>query len=245
MDRIVTTSWDDGGAHDLRLAQMLGELGIAGTFYVAPQNREREPLAPASVRRLDEHFEVGGHSLTHADLPKLAGDELRRELEVCKAELEDAIGNAVTAFSYPFGHYDRRVRAAVAGAGFRVARTTRMLRTAPARDPLLVPTSLRAHPDGRCFWLLHCVRTAHPAGVLPALSRAAGGGWVEMGLHLFERVMDRGGVWHLWGHSWELEERGLWDDLRRLLTGVAGHAEVRYVPNSVAVSGPGRPGSNQ
>jgi peptidoglycan/xylan/chitin deacetylase (PgdA/CDA1 family) len=235
MDRIVTTSWDDGGRQDLRLAELLSEFGMPGTFYVSPRNRERRPLSQAELRELDAGFEIGGHSLNHADLPALGPEDLASELVDCRHGLEDALGHGVTAFSYPFGHYDDRVRRAVAEAGFTTARTTRMLRTAPAHDPLLAPTSLQAHPAGRGFWLLHCVRTAHPAGLPTVLMLPRGAGWVELGIRLFERVRDRGGVWHLWGHSWEVDELDLWDELRRLLAAVSGHADVSYLPNSAAI----------
>jgi hypothetical protein len=35
-----------------------------------------------------------------------------------------------------------------------------------------------------------------------------------MGKILFDRVLKEGGVWHLFGHSWQIEEMGLWDDLK-------------------------------
>jgi hypothetical protein len=117
-----------------------------------------------------------------------------------------------------------------------------MLRTGLVRDPLLAPTSLRAFPHGRGFWLLHCARTLYPAGLPTVLRLPRGAGWVETGAHLFERMMDGGGVWHLWGHSRDLEELGLWGDLRGLLASVSGHAGVHYVPNSAAaISGSGAP----
>ncbi len=28
--------------------------------------------------------------------------------------------------------------------------------------------------------------------------------WVDLGKHLFDRVLQEGGIWHLYGHSWEL-----------------------------------------
>ena len=64
------------------------------------------------------------HSLTHADLTSLPNSELRREVRDSKAKLEDLLGVTVEWFAYPYGAADRRVRAAVAEAGYKAAVTT-------------------------------------------------------------------------------------------------------------------------
>ena len=40
-----------------------------------------------------------------------------------------------------------------------------------------------------------------------------------------------GGVWHLYGHSWEIQELGLWDQLGDLLDYVAHRPGVVYATN--------------
>ena len=37
--------------------------------------------------------------------------------------------------------------------------------------------------------------------------------------------------WHLHEHSWEIEELGLWDELRQMLDYVSSGQGVTYVPN--------------
>ena len=32
-----------------------------------------------------------------------------------------------------------------------------------------------------------------------------------------DKVEKHGGCFHLWGHSWEIEEKGLWNDLEEIL----------------------------
>jgi len=49
---------------------------------------------------------------------------------------------------------------------------------------------------------------------------------------MFDRVMATGGVYHLWGHSWEIEERGEWERLERVLSYIGRHEGVSYVSNS-------------
>jgi hypothetical protein len=80
-------------------------------------------------------------------------------------------------------------------------------------------------------WLAQCARSRSRTGLRLVLGKGRGGPWHELARLLFEHVRDRGGVWHLWGHSWEIEERGMWGELRRLLDAVAGRDGVDYVTN--------------
>src|SRR5262249_3128027 len=48
----------------------------------------------------------------------------------------------------------------------------------------------------------------------------------------------RGGVFHLWGHSWELEAHGLWDVLDRFLRVAHGLvAREHRIPNRAVIDG--------
>ena len=57
-----------------------------------------------------------------------------------------------------------------------------------------------------------------------------------MGKVLFDQVLKEGGVWHLFGHSWQVEEMGLWDELKEILDYVGGREGVRYVTNAEVLS---------
>jgi hypothetical protein len=57
------------------------------------------------------------------------------------------------------------------------------------------------------------------------------GSWVELGKRLFDAVLEDGGVWHLYGHSWDIEMLRLWEGLRDLLDYVCRREAVRYVSN--------------
>jgi GT2 family glycosyltransferase/peptidoglycan/xylan/chitin deacetylase (PgdA/CDA1 family) len=104
VDRIgKTNDWEDGSA-----------LGV------------RPLLTLEQIRELQRHgVAFGAHSLTHRPLPTLPDDELRRQVTDSKRKLEDLIGAPVEWFAYPYGEVDRRVRAAVAEAGYKAAVTTR------------------------------------------------------------------------------------------------------------------------
>ena len=235
MRPVVTTSWDDGDPLDLKLAETLSEYGIRGTFYHSTHNCERAVMALADVRRLSERFEIGGHSLTHPDLRKLGPQGLHREIRDGKRELEDALGKSTDMFCYPKGRYNARVRQAVVDAGYLGARTTRTFLFDLPRDPWLMPTTLWARDFPWWFWYPHCLRSRSWPGLKELVCRGVGKPWWELAHVLLDHVLAHGGVWHLWGHSWEIEERGLWTDLRKLFERVGGRDDVVYATNGEVV----------
>jgi peptidoglycan/xylan/chitin deacetylase (PgdA/CDA1 family) len=64
------------------------------------------------------------HTCSHASLPKLDDEALRRELVESRAALQRLLGRPVDYLAYPFGHLDERVVAAARSAGYRVAFST-------------------------------------------------------------------------------------------------------------------------
>jgi peptidoglycan/xylan/chitin deacetylase (PgdA/CDA1 family) len=47
---------------------------------------------------------IGAHTLTHPILSQCSDDEVLREIQVCKMEIEKALGTKVWAFAYPYGN---------------------------------------------------------------------------------------------------------------------------------------------
>lgn len=66
-------------------------------------------------------IECGGHSHTHAELDRLDRAQAREEIGLCKRLLEDHLGRPVASFAYPFGYYDRPLKAIVREAGYHGA----------------------------------------------------------------------------------------------------------------------------
>ena len=44
-------------------------------------------------------------------------------------------------------------------------------------------------------------------------------------------IQEAGGILHLWGHAWELEEFGLWEKFEDILGVISGHADIGYLTN--------------
>jgi len=104
---------------------------VAGRIGADNDWDQRQGLRARRLLTLDQLREmhrlgavIGSHSMTHASLPSLSDGALRREVRDSKNRLEDLFGGEVAWFAYPFGDVDRRVRAAVAEAGYKGAVTT-------------------------------------------------------------------------------------------------------------------------
>lgn len=229
---LVTTSWDDGHMLDARLAELLKKYGIKGTFYIAPENYESKPenrLSNAQIKKISTDFEIGAHTMTHAHLTKISDAEAYSEIVDSKKYLEEVTGQEVLSFCYPRGEYHQRHVAMVRDAGFAYART--IGRFSSGDGPLLeAETSVNTYNHYSDLWKIAQFAKFNPLKVAKYFQ------WDALAKAMFDRVLSEGGTFHLWGHSWELEEHEDWEKLENVLKYIAHRDEARYVTNGDLVS---------
>jgi len=194
--------WDDGVSTDARLADLLRRHGARATFNLNAglhartrsfgwrhQGTEVWRLGWDEMRGVYDGFAIANHSLTHPGLTDLADAELQQQVVQGRDALQQFFGQAVPGFVYPFGAHDARVVATVREAGHVVARTTQAL---PPDQPAFPPADpLRLHPS--CHFQAPDFWSHYEA------ARACG-------------------VFHFWGHSYELVSDADWDALDATLT---------------------------
>ena len=231
---LVTTSWDDGHPLDLRTAERLRAHGLKGTFYVTALSSKRARMSLEEVRELAAMgMEIGSHTVTHPVLPQLDEKAMFQELEGSKKKLEDLLGRPITSVCYPKGKFNRLVCEKAAKAGYSLARTTVAFRTSLEFDALAMPVSCQFArlPLNRVFrHLLHegNVRGAANWGRFYGMETDP----LKLATRIFDRVLSRGCVLHVWGHAWEMDSQELWDEFEELLTYIGKRPEVTYVTNS-------------
>jgi peptidoglycan/xylan/chitin deacetylase (PgdA/CDA1 family) len=152
--RLVCITFDDAYHSVLENAvPSLEEAGFVATIFVpttyaGDANRWDAGAPPRGwpVLSWDElvalarrGFEIGSHSRTHPDLPRLDDATLSEEVGGSRRELQDRLGMEVASFCYPFGHHDARTRDAVRAAGYRVACTTEFGACVGAHDRMRLP----------------------------------------------------------------------------------------------------------
>jgi len=225
---IVTSSWDDGHKHDLRLARMLQEYGLKATFYISPRNREwaeADLLKKDEIREVSREFEIGSHTVTHPRLPTIPESEAKQEITDSKAMLEDITGRPITSFCYPGGAYTPVHPHLVQDAGYRYARTVSRY-AFTVDEPYEAPTSLHTYNHWRSdVWRIAGFAKFNPTAIRHYF------GWDSLGRAMFDRVAGTGGVFHIWGHSWEIDDHNDWDRLEGMLRYISARSGVEYVTN--------------
>ena len=236
---IVTTSWDDGHPQDLRLAESLMRYGVPATMYVPVRNDVFPVLQAHDIRALaGMGMEIGSHSANHTVLTGIPEARIWTELLESKTILEDVLGKPVSSFCYPRGKFDARAARLVAESGYRLGRTTVAFRTEPRFDPWRMPVTLQLFRHPRRALLKHALKDRNFLG-LHAWRRASGfqSGLRALARELFDHAIETGGVFHLWGHSWEIEEAGLWGELEDILKYISNRPGVSYRTNSGVLDG--------
>ena len=232
---IVTTSWDDGDPADLKIAELLAAQGLSGTFYIPVKaHHTAQRLTSSDLRSLARMgFEIGGHGVSHPDLTLCNPAELACEVGCSKKQLENELGRAVWMFAYPKGRCNGKVISSLKQAGYWGARTTRMLARGINFDPFQMPTSLQAYPHSWSAYLRNLGRAFSVGRATEYFARLPESGrWVDLAKGLFDAVLREGGVWHLYGHSWEVDELQLWSSLEEIFSYVAMRPGVLYLSNS-------------
>jgi peptidoglycan/xylan/chitin deacetylase (PgdA/CDA1 family) len=225
---LLTTSWDDGHPLDLRVAELLMKYSLPGTFYV-PLRNSRPTMSPGQIRELAASFEIGAHTLNHVSLTALSENEARREIEDSKRQLEDLLGKPCSVFCFPGGRYRDVHLRMVRDAGFSGARTVELLSLQRPRivsGISLIPTTIQAHPHRAGAYFRNALKR-FGFGTLRTLLRGRHAkNWPEFARVLLQRAETGGGVFHLWGHSWEIEEMGQWHALSQTLARLSKYART-------------------
>ncbi len=226
---VVTTSWDDGHKLDFKLAALLLKYNIKGTFYIAPNDRESpegDRLTRDEIRTLGETMEIGAHTMSHPQLPTLPDDEARKEIADSKVYLEEITGTPVVSFCYPRGEYEQKHVAMVRESGFRLARTVNRFAFDTGRDIFEMPTTIHTYDHYLdVFGVLNFVKWN------PILFFRYYRKWDVLAKAMFDRALLTGGVFHLWGHSWEVEGHNDWQRLEDVLAYISNRKDVQYLTN--------------
>ncbi len=230
---IITTSWDDGHVLDLKLAELLDKYNIKGTFYVPINNEEHSVMQPSELVEIANKFEIGGHTVNHIYLNTLNEAGAKYEVAECKTMLQDMVGRTINAFCYPGGKYTQRDIRLVNEAGFLFGRTTRLFHTSSHLQDQLMDTSMQAFHHSSVTLTKHCLKAGFLRPIAEHLFFYKGNNnFPLLAEVLMNKILSNGGVFHLWGHSWEIEEFGLWNELETVLKMLAFNQDIAYMNNT-------------
>jgi peptidoglycan/xylan/chitin deacetylase (PgdA/CDA1 family) len=183
---VVSITFDDGNADQLPAAQTLQAAGLKGTFYI-PSGFVDSPdyLTRADLTAMaGMGHEIGGHSVTHPDLPTLPADEGKRQICDDRVNLT-SWGFRVTSFAYPFASATAETETLAAQCGYNSARGLGDIQSrfgcadCPFSESMTPEDKfyLKALDQVDNTWTLADLQTA----VTNAETR--GGGWVQITFH--------------------------------------------------------------
>ena len=222
----VITSWDDADRFTPKLARLLENYALRATFFVPVTYLTHGNITKEEIANLSNNYEIGSHSVTHSNLTKLPIELIRKEVSESKRVLEQIVGKRILCFSYPYGFFNNILKNEVKAAGYIAARTVRPYRIDENTDPFALPTTIQACPQTRISSNLFALAKIS-IGLVPVLLTSRT--WNKLGRKLFDACLKRGGVFHLWGHSWEIEKEDGWNTLEDFFSYICCRKDASYL----------------
>ena len=232
---IIVTSWDDGNPADMKIADLLERHGLNGTFFVCIKNKEGLPVLDKNdLRELDGRFEIGSHTFNHTRLNNIQNNFIDQEISDGKTGLEDILGHNVDGFCYPGGYITSYAMNSLRKNGVRYARTIENFCLDTGSNLYRVPTTMQIFPHKKQVYLKNFIKRGNLKRRWACFRHAMKGDSLWDALDLIaEDCCLRGGILHLWGHSWEIEQYNLWGELDAFFSRIKQFAPI---PMSVGQS---------
>ena len=229
--KIITTSWDDGDVLDFKIANLLEKYSLKGTFYIPAKNNEHKVMPERQIKELSNSFEIGGHTLNHVRLHTASKKVIQEEIQGSYKWLGNLTGKQPSAFAFPGGRFNTIAVQQVYKAGYKIARTTELFRKEINLPDNTMPTTIQVYNHKRLTYMKHLVKRKRTGYLLEWL---AGGSVTDL-LNLTENyitdIKENGGCFHIWGHSWEINEFNLWEKLEEVFKLISNDKNFQYLAN--------------
>jgi peptidoglycan/xylan/chitin deacetylase (PgdA/CDA1 family) len=144
--RTIAITFDDGYRDNYTYAfPVLKEYKIPATIFIIIDEVGRlvkdksgdDRLSWKEIKEMQDSglISFGSHAMGPEPLTKISSDEeLKRQVFFSKKTLEEELGVAVYAFSYPEGRFDAKIRQLVIDAGHKTAVATKLGKDYPKND---------------------------------------------------------------------------------------------------------------
>lgn len=170
--KVVGITFDDGYRNVYRNAlSVLLENGFTATNYFVVRQLDggnvwdyddgvahSDLMSETEMREwARQGMEVGSHTLSHPRLPDLSESDARNQIQGSRTELEQILGQPVTAFCYPYGAESAGLRILAREAGYTNATTTQTGLARPDDDPFGLPRVTVARSTHLLRFLQKCL----------------------------------------------------------------------------------------
>ena len=219
--KAITFSFDDGVWQDRKVIEILNKYGLKGTFNLNSgvfgstntynafgKDVNRDRLKEDELKPVYEGHEVAVHTLTHPNLTEQTKEEIIRQVDEDRKNLERVFGYPIVGMAYPCGgvNNDERVAAIIKeNTPIRYSRTI----TSTFSFNLQTENLLQFHA------------TTH---FLNAKVDALADEFLALDT-------DEPKLFYIWGHSYELDAHDKWEWFDGFCKKLSGKADIFYGTN--------------
>lgn len=229
---IITTSWDDGHPLDVKLLELLEKYKLKATFYIPLTNPENPVMEKNVMRELSISQEVGCHTLNHTYLTGLSDKVAEYEITQCKVIMEQIIGKPIDAFCFPGGKFTDRDILYVKKAGYLFGRTTKLMALSNPQFKLM-NTSVQAYNHSSATLLMHCLLNLN---IMPIKHNCFfmryNKNFLKLAENYISKNIETNSVFHVWGHSYEIERYNLWRQTEDLFKMISSYDQAVLLNNT-------------
>jgi hypothetical protein len=229
--KLITTSWDDGHVMDFKLAELLRKYSLPATFYIPQTNAERPVMSASQIKTLAKGFEIGGHTLHHVRLRGVNQHLLEREIKGSYTWLAHLLGEEPVSFCFPGGVHDKNAVRYVFDSGYKLARTTQLFSINAFAAGQVTATTLQAYPHSKFTYAKHLTKYKRWNVFYAWLKKGSQAELSKLAESHLQQINEKGGCFHLWGHSWEIEKYDLWTKVEELFKILSCRQGFTYLPN--------------
>ena len=185
-------------------------------FLIPTMNREgRVVINDVVIRRAKSKFiDFGGHTKNHVYLTDILISDVDAEIKDNKDYLEDILGQEVKHFCFPGGKYNSEIIDVVK----KYYKTTRTADTMSfvAKDDFLIKPAIHLYPRGKKSIIGNCLRNKSYKEMICVIHNIRHSDFDIYKRLLLEDVSDVNKDIIIWGHSWEINEKGLWYEVESM-----------------------------
>ncbi len=218
--KAITFSYDDGVTQDVRLIEIFNRYGLKATFNlnsgllghdntlkVRGVEVKHNKVEAQKVKEIYRGHEVAVHTLTHPNLTQVSEQEVIRQVECDRENLEKLVGYEVCGMAYPMGginNNDEVARILKQHTKVRYSRTITSSYNFELQENLLRFNPTISHLDENLFPLVKEFLALKP---------------------------DNPKILYIWGHSYELDVEDGWTRMENLCKLLSGREDIFYGTN--------------
>jgi len=220
--KAVTFSYDDGVTQDKKLIEIFDKYDLKATFNINSELLGQENCLiregvkvnhtkneADKIKEIYKNHEIAAHTLTHPILTELPKDEIIRQVEEDRINLEKIAEKSVVGMAYPGGgvNFNEKVADVIRkNTKIKYARTTMLTYNFDIQEDLLVFKPTIYHHNN----------------------------WdkmIELAKEFIELKTDTPKLFYIWGHSYEFDIHNDWNKFDEFCSMISGKDDIFYGTN--------------